>query len=360
MRAPGTNRVARLRLRRLALAGLAVGGGVIATFSLLDRDSGSADRGILPREDFVTSYRVVYDVEEFDTPGRIEERIVERPYHSKVLSRRGSTVLGGSITNSEGRWVLLPDGESWQLRGAGRQRPPDDLRPIDALETAAEDGRAVGRGSDVVLGRRCTVVRVGGLPGSAIDKPTAEDFTDLCIDRTGVVLRERWVVGGQQARLMVATSFMPDARIDPGEFEALPEAEHLPEGVAGLERVRDLSAGEPLPLAEPVRAAEGFRPDQPPVAVEREIAGRGLETIYRLTFVRDGRLVVVDQGVASAGSTRRGRGIELAAGVEGRLELGLTASTITVVTSDGVYVRFRGSDLEVLRAFAADLAERLS
>lgn len=342
--------------RRWVWVSLGVAVLVIATIALLLRGSDTTDEGILPREQFVTSYRIVYDVEEFDTPGRSEERMVKRPYLSKIVSRRGDAVLGGSITNRAGRWMLIPEQESWQNRISGRV-PADDTRPIDALEAAARDGRAEATGTDVVVGRRCSVVRIGGFPGGPIEKPTVTDYTELCVDRTGVILRERWVVDGKQARRMIAASFTPGLKLDDGDFRPEPEGPPPPEGVAGLGKVRALGPGEPLPIE--VRSVGGFRADGPPVAVERELSGRGPDVTYQQMFTRGARLVVVEQGVVAPGSAPRGDRVGLSPGVTGHLDLGLTANTLTVVTGSGTYVRLRGADVDALLDFGRDLASRL-
>ena len=322
-----------------------------------DRETGSSDGGILPQEELLSSYRVVYDVEEFDTPGRTEERLVKRPYLSRVVSVRDGVLLTGSITNADGRWVLLPEHGQWQLRFPGRQRPADDLRPIQALEAATDEGLAERRGTDVVLERRCTVVRTGGLPGGGLEEPSASDHIDLCIDATGVVLRERWVVRGRQARLMQATEFVPDADLDEADFAPQPAAPPLPQE-AVVEKVRPLGHGESPPL--PVRGVSGFEPDGGAVVVERSLPGRPPELHYEQLFVDGPRLVVVEQRTAGPGFRPRGAEIELANGGRGHLALGLVSSTLTVVTGPATYVTIRGADLDALRAFGADLVQGLA
>lgn len=305
----------------------------------------------------MTSYRIVYDIEEFDAPPRTEERLVKRPYLSKIVSQRDGTLLTGSITNDAGRWLLLDDGQGWQLRGGGRQRPTDDPRPIDALEAAAADGRAETRGTAVVLERRCTVVRTGGPLGEPLKKATAGEYADLCIDRTGAVLRERWVVNGTQARLTVATAFEPGAAFADDAFAPLPAAPPLPEGVTGIARARDLHVGESVRIR--VRGAAGYRADGPAVVVERDLGERGQEVFYRQSFVKGGRLVVAEQGIRVAPNPPRGAPIDLGHGVTGYLDLGLTASTLTLILDGGNYVRLLGAELNTLEAFGKDIAGRL-
>ena len=319
----------------------------------------SGDGGALPEEDVLSSYRVVYSVTEGDAPARTEERLVLRPYWSKVVSERDGTVLGGSITNDDGLWLLLSDDQGWQLRDERRQRPPDDLRPIKALDAAVDDGRAERRGSDVVLGRTCTVIRTGGPLGGALKKPTAEEHADLCIDRTGVVLREEWSLGGAVARVMVATEFEPDVSVDAEDFRPTPDPgpQPSPEDAPGVIRVRDLGASDSVPVT--VRGVEGYRADGPVVAVERNVGGFGIEVTYSQSFVKGVRLVVVEQGQARGSFEPRGTEVDLGDGVTGHLDLGLNSSSLTMRVGGGSYVRFRGDELEVLEAFGRDVAGRV-
>lgn len=331
---------------------------LIATIAaVLLRSSGTSESRIFPHEQFMASYRIVYEIEEFDAEPRTEERLVQRPYLSKIVSQRDGTQLAGSITNEDGRWLLLPDGQGWQLRAKGRQRPIDDPRPIEAIEAAAQDGRAERRGDDVVLRRRCTVVRTGGPLGEALRRPAGDEFADLCIDRTGAVLRERWVRNGIQARLTVATAFEPDAALDREDFAPDPAGPPLPAGVTGVANARSLSPGESAPVG--VRAVAGYRADGPPVAVERDLPGRGPEIVYRQSFVKGARLVVVEQGVVASRSAAPGTPVKLASRQTGYLDLGFTVSTLTVVIAGTSYVRLVGADLDALEAFGKDITSRL-
>lgn len=314
--------------------------------------------GLLPKEDVLSSYRIVYSVTEGDAPRRTEERLVLRPYWSKVVSERDGTVLGGSITNGDGLWLLLSDDQGWQLRDERKQRPPDDLRPIEALEAAIDDGRAEKRGSDAVLGRTCTIVRTGGPLGSALKKPSAEEHADLCIDRTGVVLREEWRLDGEVARVMVATEFEPDVPVDADAdaFRPTPDPGPQPgrEEAPGVIRVRELRASDSVPVA--VRGVEGYLADGPVVAVERNVGGFGIEVTYSQSFVKGARLVVVEQGSTRGPFEPRGTEVDLGHGVTGYLDLGLTSSSLTLRVDDASYVRFRGVELEVLEAFGRAVA----
>lgn len=343
---------------RTRVVAIAIIVSVIATIAVfLLRGSDTSEAPILPQARFMASYRIVYEIEEFDAQPRTEERIVRRPYFSKIVSQREGTLLAGSITNEQGRWLLLPDGQGWQLRARGRQRPIDDPQPIDALEAAAEDGRAEKRGTDVVLGRTCSVVRTGGPLGEALRKPTAEEYVDLCVDRTGAVLRERWVLKGVQARLTVATVFEPDAALGTDDLVPTPTAPPLPDGVTGIANARALSEGESAPI--PVRGVAGYRADGPAVAVERDLAGRGLEITFRQSFVKGARLVVVEQGVRAGGPDPKGRPVDLGSRRTGYLDLGFTASILTLVTDGTGYVRVVGADVDALEVFGRDIAGRL-
>lgn len=355
---------------------------MVIAVTLADRDSSGGDDGRsddggrgrtgdvaasrLPDEVLIGSYRVVYAVEELDAEPRTEERTVIRPYHSKVVSRRDGRLLDGTITDDDGLWVLLAEPGTWQLRTPGRQRPADDLRPIQALRAALDEGLAQGRGADVVLGRTCSVVRIGGLPGGPLEAPSERDHVELCVDETGVMLRERWVVAGRLARSMTATEFIPEFAPQGGGWAAAdelapsPPAPGVPEGVPGLTTVRPLGPKEAMPVD--VSAVAGFVPDGPPVVVERNVAGRPLDVRYQQTFVDGPRLVVVEQRAVGPEFQPGGRPLDLGGGrsrgLSARRQLGLVASTITVVTDAGIAVRVRGPDLDALAAFASRLVTR--
>jgi hypothetical protein len=316
------------------------------------------DDGVLPDEQFVSAYRVVYSVVEAGGEERTEERLVKRPYWSRVVSERDGTVLAGVITNDDGRWLLLSENRAWQLRDERRQRPPDDLRPIDALEAAVGDGRAEQRGTDVVLGRTCTVIRTGGPLGGSLKPPTTKERADLCVDRTGVVLREEWMLDGRRARLMVATRFEVHPALDASHFRPSPEPAAVPDDAPGVIRVRAVERRDSVPVQ--VRGVDGFGPDGPPLAVERNVGGFGVDVTISQAFVKDGRLVVAEQGRAQ--TTRlepTATAIDLGRGVVGHLELGLSSSALTVSLAGGQYVRLRGVELDVLEAFATDIVRRL-
>lgn len=326
---------------------------VVLALVLWPRANGG-DEGILPDEDLITSYRIVYEIEELGGPARTEERVVDRPYLSKTVSTGSDGAVVGTITNDEGRWLLASGERGWQLRAEGRQRALDDTRPIEALEAAAEDGRAESRGVDTVLGRRCTIVRTGGPLGDAVKPPTADEYADLCVDRTGAVLRERWVLNGRLARTILATTFEVEPRLDPTDFEPTPRAEPLPEGLPGIARSRAVAGGESAPPE--VRAVSGYRADGLMTVTEREVGARGLEVTYVQRFVDGADLIVVEQGTPPVDFSPPGTPIDLGRGSDAILELGLNSSSITMSIGSDRYVRITGVGLDELRAFAEDIA----
>ena len=343
----------RDRRRRLAVLLVPLVVAAAVGWWVVGRDGG----GILPDEEFVSSYRLVYSVTESGTGERSEERLVQRPYWSRVVSERGGTVLTGTITNDAGRWLFLSEAEGWQLRDERKQRPPDDVRAIEALEAAAEDGRAMRRGTDVVAGRTCTIVRTGGPLGDPLKKPTADEHADLCVDRTGVVLREEWRLDGRVARLMVATTFEPGVSLDAGDFRPSPEPAPRSDDTPGVIEVRTLVPSDAPPVE--VRGVDGYRADGPVVAVERNVGGFGIEVTYSQSFVVGDRLVVAEQGETPGQFVPRGARVDLGNGVTGHLDLGLNASALLILVGDGDYVRLRGAELDVLEAFGRDVARRL-
>ena len=51
-----------------------------------------------------------------------------------------------------------------------------------------------------MAGRSCDVYRFGQPLGDPIQKPKAGEYADLCIDRVGLVLSERWFLKGKLLR----------------------------------------------------------------------------------------------------------------------------------------------------------------
>ena len=173
----------------------------------------------------VGSYRVTYRIHELDRV-REERVVVRRPCESRRTSMRDEVTVSGTLTNRQGlwHWALGPEG-GWQLIDAGQRRAAADARPLEALPPLVEAGLVTIEGSASVAGGRCQVVRIREPIGSPATKaPTERDYVELCLDRSGVMLRERWVIDGRTVRHQEATELSLDPPLDGHDFEAVPTA----------------------------------------------------------------------------------------------------------------------------------------
>lgn len=183
-----------------------------------------------PSTDVLEAYSIAYRIQRGDLTST-EERLVRRPYESRSLERRDGQILGGDLTNGDGRWFFSTGtAPGWILLEAGPRRATPDPRPLPALPRATEAGLARTLATDEVLGRECTVIRSGAAPGEDLDRPSERDHANLCVDETGVVLRMTRVVGGEVTETMEATAFETDPEIAEDAFVPEPRGADLPSG----------------------------------------------------------------------------------------------------------------------------------
>lgn len=317
----------------------------------------SAGSGGTAPED-ATAYRVVYR----STAQRaeaVEERLVRRPYESRAVTRRGDKVVGGQLTNADGKWFFSTGASSgWVLLESGPHRAAPDPRPRAVLPRALEAGLATELGSEQVAGRPCRLVRFGAGTDEELDAPTPDDHADVCVDDgTGVVLREKRVIGGETVREMVATSFDSDPEIADDAFVPKARGPSIggaegPEAEAALER---LERGLKIELDPP----EGFSYDG--VSAKLVIGGSfggdvGGGAVQR--FLDGDELLELDHDPPS----RQGGPATTVVQVEGvgqaALTLGLQTSILDVPLEGGRAARLMAADPDLLVEAARGLRVR--
>ena len=323
-------------------------------------DRSRSGRGIaavdarLQREAPIRSYRIEYEVRELDQR-QTETVVVRRPYDSKTTVVRDGTLVSGAVTNEAGSFQYVGSSGSWELVDPGRRRAQSDPRPLGSLAFLVQKHAALLQGRDVAVGRPCTMVRTRTAIGISVrDVPTTADHDDLCIDVTGVLLREDWVIGGRSVRQKEATHFEPEISLSASEFR--PEPVQTRGGTPEPSRVlvpvtSAIEAGLVVDFSLPA----GVASDGADAWLSRDASGGPTGTIVRF-YVRGVDLVDVEEQPSDTGGHPSGEGV--AAGVgHGYLAADLGTAKLSVVLPNGVTVVMQSGSVELLRAMA--LAMRL-
>ena len=241
------------------------------------------------------SYRVLYRVTELNRSHE-DEVVVRRPYESRRLSRRDGAVVSGVLANGDGlwHWSAAPD-NGWQLVDPTRRRAEADADPLGSLPFLLDNGLARADGAGEVAGHPCTVFRTREPVGSRVEGlPSDADYNEVCVHATGVLLRDRWVVGGRTLRERVATAFEPAPRLGDGEFAAVPLVAKSAGPVSGIEAV---------PVGEQVLGTMAVAFDLPATIradgnvgwITREPGGAVVGGSLRRFYRRDAEVAVVEE-----------------------------------------------------------------
>lgn len=168
------------------------------------------------------AYRIAYDVVENGLP-RTEEWTVRRPYESLVLSRRDDAILTGTATSRAALQTYLSDRGGWLAIQPELHRAAFDQHPAGAVAAMELLGLVERRGQEEHVGRTCAVYRTGQPPSAGHPTaPSDSEHTDLCIDAAGLVLHERWEIGGSVVVERTATSLELEPEVDPASFSPGP------------------------------------------------------------------------------------------------------------------------------------------
>lgn len=170
----------------------------------------------------LSAYRMTYEVVENGLP-RVEEWTVRRPYESLVLSTRDGVLLSGTSTSRARLQNFLSNEDGWLPIQPELHRAAFDQHAAAAVGAMEVLGLVERRGEEEHLGRACTVWRTGQAPSAgAPTRPTDDAHTDVCIDGAGLVLHERWEIGGNVVLERTATALELEPAVDPAVFDPGP------------------------------------------------------------------------------------------------------------------------------------------
>lgn len=225
----------RRRLRALAIfATVAVAASIVAVVALRPEKAPSTElraevvegaAGPLAITALPASYHAVYRAETYDGSDATvttEDISVQRPFDGRVFIREGEPP-GGAVQfagrSTFGAFGNYTDATP-QIAGDAPTVALGDLRLANSLPELLGQGlfqlRERRRTS---LGRECQVYRTGSpLQTLRITAPTATDYTDACLDETGLLLEEVTVSGGKLAQRLTATTLERDVSLDPAIF----------------------------------------------------------------------------------------------------------------------------------------------
>lgn len=302
-----------------------------------------------PSVGYAITYRVVHD-----DGTEVDEHIeVARPFRSAVRAGETERVsdLGLLATvGGDGQWVRI---EVPVAIASG------DLRPDAVLAAAVEAGHVEVGDEHRVAGVTCREHRFGGPVSSGMLTPVGSvsgEHADVCLDGRGLVLRERWVVGGRTLRERTAVAI--DLR-PPGDARFT-----VPDGARSLSV--EAGGGSVVPVAgdHDPGFAERWSIDPPegfdhvgrwvvlPPSLERREPGTPRTAQIALVtdaWQRGGDLVLLDQGATVAGVAPPWdeRPVTTRADLDslGTAEIAwdLRATEVRLVRPDGGFVRVAGT-----------------
>lgn len=173
-------------------------------------------------EDRPASYRIVYDIVE-NALERRETWAVRRPYESLIVSDRDDVLVSGSATSATQLYTYLLDRNAWFAIQPQLHRAAYDQHPLTAMATMIALGFAEVAGEAEYAGTPCSVFVTGAPLTSGSVAPPGDERTEVCIDGRGLVLHERWEIGGSLVSERTATSVEVDPDLDPAGFDPMPQ-----------------------------------------------------------------------------------------------------------------------------------------
>ena len=293
------------------------------------------------------AYKVVYDTWEKGLGLLREELVVRRPYWSRMTSYSGKDTVFGTVTNDHGYFILEPSSKRWLEIKDAPWWSTYDYRPLLVFKRLRELGLADVRGFSQNRGTKCLLLRIGNAPGEWLDPPSAKDHADICVDRSGVIVSEKWVVDGEQLRSRRAVSLELPGDVDATEF-AVEERE-----ISG--RVPLEGRSEDEVRVDDARVAGlmsrmGLRSERKTVLVGKATESRRDPVIYRL-MNQSGVIEIVSRDEKSGSGKARSPGSrEVSLGAErGRLRVALWGAELVM---EGPYTGYvlRGPDPEFILA----------
>lgn len=293
------------------------------------------------------SYRVVYDVVENGLE-RTETVTVRRPFESLVLSSRGDDVLTGTATSRRHLWNFLDERDGWLVIQPELHRAAFDHRPLAAMATMIALGLAEEDGTGSYLDRECRIFHTGGpLSDPGATSPSESQSTEVCIDDNGLVLHERWEIGGQVVSERTATDLELDIDVADEIFDPSPVIDDAEEFEAILTSIAVPADDETLAQLETdIVPPEGFALEG--AVLRSGSPGSGGSSVTEIVrFYTDGTdLLEVAEVSSPAGAELDGGGafpVEID-GPETWFFPDFRASAVRTRLSDTTFVEIRGTD----------------
>ena len=309
-----------------------------------------------PVEVVRTPVAITYRVEGFANEGGAvidtERRWVRPPFESRVETTPGEDGEGAPTFLQIARFAEVQTGRESESPVILTVEPA--VAPgVARVDVSALEWRGQGR---TVLERTCEVYRAGGpIDVASLEPPTDETWADLCVDETGLVLHEEWVVGGEVFRRRIAVDVDESPSLDGPLFtmtgvRAEGDAGGLLVEVTADSRPADVAHFELASSPEGFthRGRYGFTPPRGQTEVNQPEPPR-VASILDVYEDGAGGFVVVDNGGTTdrrplfqtdAGATRVDLGPELGTG---EVVLGLRQAEVRVALDGGRFVRVWGT-----------------
>ena len=300
----------------------------------------------VPAVEPTTSYSVTYAVTYQGGVHNVEQVTVERPWNGKDITWRNGRIVAAELTNDQGLWDWSANGTKpgWFLLGEGRQRSVSDAQPVLALDWGIDRGSAAVVGTDRVAGRPCTRVLTGEPAGQEVAAPNGSSQAELCLDRTGVPLRQIWYLDGKLAEKMVATSFQPHFVPTADTFAPNPRMPTTGKPpIVSSEIARDHLKGITPRLDPPAGFSLG------PAYISGQLSqatGQPTFTTKEMYLGPGHQLLELDYGAGPG--PQRGIREQLSGGRVGWLSLDLYASSLSMDVNDGASLMMFSPDPALL------------
>jgi hypothetical protein len=297
----------------------------------------------------VASYRVLYTTQSGDGPRMEEERIVDRPYRGSDIIRDASgAITTGQTFTDDGYFIYQVQNHGWAQLAAKRHLPGFDYRLVSVLRDQLHRRRAQVVGHRRIAGHACDLIRIGSAVGDteAFKRPSEKNHADVCVDRSGVMLSETWVLRGKVARRTQASAFIPGYTVPADAFSATPRVAGIPATIAGQAAV-DLDASGRATFRARVEPFDGFRDDGGivEVSISPNGAGGGVATIrYRRGF----DVIEMSQRSSPPPSHPGDREVTVAPWGDVQFHPDPLASTYDVPIGEGQWIRLKGANLKAL------------
>jgi hypothetical protein len=148
---------------------------------------------------------------------------VRRPFDANIVSKADAPPGGAQQWSVTASLDLAQNSSTDQAASAKPYvptAPPGDYRFDASLDDLVADGTFVLGDRRTLLGRECQVYRTGSpLESYEVTVPTKTDYSDVCIDGSGLVLEELSVASGKVTFHQVATAVDPAATVGDDTFK---------------------------------------------------------------------------------------------------------------------------------------------